>query len=88
MVAFCFWRCYPLDKLLTTYYNMIQCDHMMQPIDRANEIRAQLRAGAITYEESRRRLIPIFAEMNERGREIAKRHGIRHRPLNAQSFLR
>lgn len=60
----------------------------LKPIDRAEEVRLLLLAGAITYDEAKTRVKPILAEMDVIARGIAKKFGKRHRPFSVISFFR
>jgi hypothetical protein len=53
-----------------------------------DHIKAQYRAGQLTYDTATEALNVILAEANKRGAEIAKKHGKRHYPVSAKSELR
>lgn len=60
-----------------------------QPIDALKEIRMMLRTGAISFEEAKKKAAPLFEAINERGKQIAKEHGIkRYKPISFTSFMR
>lgn len=52
------------------------------------EIKFKLQIGSIDYYQAKKEADPIIAEMNKKGKEIAKRFGQKFRPFNFASLMR
>lgn len=52
------------------------------------DIRCRLLHGLITYEQARTEAEPTLARMNARGAEIARKQGLKYRPLKLGYLLR
>lgn len=52
------------------------------------EIRADLQAGRIDYDTAFERAKPVIDRINARGREIAKKHGMRPKLITFQEVMR
>ncbi len=52
------------------------------------DIRARLLVGEIDHKTAKTEAMPIIAEMNARGAEIAKKYGQRYRPLSFAALMR
>lgn len=53
-----------------------------------NYIKGRLQAGVIDYDTAKAEAAPVIAEMNARGAEIAKKYGMRHKPLTFGYLMR
>ena len=53
-----------------------------------NNIRVKLMTGAIDYETAKVEAMPIIAEMNKKGAEIAKKYGRKHKPFTFGYLMR
>lgn len=53
-----------------------------------NDIKIKLHLGIIDYYEAKLEAEPIIAEMNEKGKEIAKKFGQRFKPFVFASLMR
>lgn len=51
-------------------------------------IRAKLVSGQITYDEAKEQAAPIIAAINERAKEIAKKHGKRPQTVSFGAIMR
>jgi hypothetical protein len=51
-------------------------------------IRGRLMAGVIDYETAKAEAAPVIAEMNRKGAEIARKHGMRFRPFTFGYLMR
>lgn len=51
-------------------------------------IRQQLLVGAISYDEAKRQAMPIIDQINDRSREIAKKHGMKPQLVTFGSIMR
>lgn len=60
----------------------------VQNRERLAEIRALLLKGAIDFDEARAKAKPIIDAMNERGKEIAKSHGMKYKPITFTGIMR
>lgn len=49
---------------------------------------SDMRASRISYDECRVIVDRYIAEANKRGRELAKKHGMRFKPMSAIGFMR
>ena len=63
-------------------------EEIMKHAEEMRTIRLWLHMGAISYDRAEKLAKPHLAAMNERGREIAKKCGTRHRPINFSAFMR
>ncbi len=59
-----------------------------QAQNRAEEIRFLIRTGKMDYKTGRAELAEIFSVLDEEGKKIAKKYGMRHKPLSINAFLR
>ena len=53
-----------------------------------NYIKGRLREGVIDYDTAKAEAAPVIAEMNAKGAEIAKKYGMRHKPLTFGYLMR
>ncbi len=53
-----------------------------------DNIKGWLLSGAITYEQAERMAKTHLQAMNEKGAEIAKRHGMKYRKITFSGFMR
>lgn len=53
-----------------------------------NNIRLQMIHGVITYDEAKVKAQPIIDEMNKKGLEIAKKHGMRFKKFTFTNLMR
>ena len=51
-------------------------------------LRGLLLAGAIGYDQAKQQAESVLDEMNDKGREIAKKHGKKFRPFTFTSMMR
>ena len=56
--------------------------------DKVKHVVYLYRQGVINYDECREKLQPIVDEMNAIGREIAKKHGVKHRNIGIAGLMR
>jgi len=56
--------------------------------DKLSDIKRRLIRKEISYEEARAEAEPIIVEMNKRARDIATKHGRKHRPWRFESLMR
>lgn len=65
----------------------------MKTEDRENyeklmEVKVRLGAGLITYKEAQAEAAPLLEAMNAKGREIAKKYGMKYREITFKHFMR
>lgn len=53
-----------------------------------NDIRARLITGVIDYDTAKAEAMPIIAEMNAKGAEIAKKYGRKFKPFTFGNLMR
>ena len=53
-----------------------------------DNIKGWLLTGAITYDKAKEMAAPHIAAMNERSKEIAKKHGVRPKRISFAAFMR
>jgi hypothetical protein len=53
-----------------------------------SEVKRRYFQGEYSYEEAKRAVAPIVEEINTRGREIAKKHGVRYHSVSIASVMR
>lgn len=56
--------------------------------DEIQSIRSRMLKGEITHHEALVEATPVIDEMNKRGAEIAKAHGMKYKPLTFFSLMR
>lgn len=77
--------CHPFGSVLLCRYMDTQLEQML------SEARASvsaMRAGAVSYDECKAVVSRYISEANVRGKEIAKRFGMRYKPLSVTAFMR
>ncbi len=58
------------------------------PKERVDEIKYQLKAGLVSYDEAKEMSQEPLKEMNQRMREISAEHGFKHRNVSFVGFMR
>ena len=56
--------------------------------DKAQEVKAMLTLGKMTYDEAKTILEPILAVLDAEGRRIAAKYGKKYTPIPINKFLR
>lgn len=56
--------------------------------DQAKEVIARFKTNEITYDQCREQLKPIIDQMNVKGAEIAKKHGVKFHKFNVVGMMR
>lgn len=59
-----------------------------QNIADIESIRKAMLSGKITYDEAKEQAAPVIARINERAKEIAKKHGRRPQYINFAAVMR
>lgn len=61
---------------------------MNDTLNALNEIKYKLKIGVISYDEAKQRAAPLIYAMNEKSKEIAKRHGVKPKKITFAGFMR
>lgn len=61
---------------------------MNDTLNALNEIKYKLKIGVISYDEAKQRATPFLNAMNEKSKEIAKRHGVKPKKITFAGFMR
>lgn len=60
----------------------------LTPIQQIQDIKYRMLTGVITYDKAREEAEPVLKHMNERGKEIARQYGARHKPITFTGVMR
>ena len=63
-------------------------DQAAQNREDLKKIQTALALGYLSYDEAQQEAAPIIARMNERAREIAKKHGRTHHDFTFKEIMR
>lgn len=57
-------------------------------VNALNEIKYKLKIGVLDYDDAKARAKPHLEAMNDKAKEIAKRHGMRPKKITFAGFMR
>lgn len=60
----------------------------MRPVDHLERIKGLLLSGQIDYDTAKQSAQTHLNKMNEKAKEVAKKHNRKHNPFNFSSFMR
>lgn len=63
-------------------------DNRYEARENIDRIKAELRAGTISYDDAKAAITEQLKTVNARGAQIAKKYGKRYRPITAQETMR
>jgi hypothetical protein len=63
-------------------------EQTMEHTDQLHTIKMWMITGAISYDRAKEMAAPHLEAMNKKGRKIAKKHGLKHRPITFAAFMR
>jgi Asp-tRNA(Asn)/Glu-tRNA(Gln) amidotransferase B subunit len=69
-------------------YKESQMSETMRHAEEMKNIKMWLATGAISYDKAKEMAAPHLAAMNEKAREIAKKHGLKPRLIAFATFMR
>jgi ribosomal protein S11 len=69
-------------------YKENQMSETMKHTEEMKNIKMWLMSGAITYDKAKEMAAPHLAAMNEKAQEIAKKYGLKPRPITFAAFMR